>query len=58
MALSGHLQELSQRHSALKRQIEEEMGRPGSDELEIRRLKQKKLKLKDEIARLETETRH
>ena len=58
MALSGHLQELSQRHSALKRQIEEEIARPGSDDLEIRRLKQEKLKIKDEIARLEAETRH
>ena len=58
MALSAHLQELSQRHRALKRQIEEEMARPGSDDLEIRRLKQEKLKIKDEITRLEAETRH
>jgi len=58
MALSGHLQELSQRHSALERRIEEEMARPGSDDLEIRRMKQEKLKLKDEITRLESETRH
>lgn len=58
MALAGHLQELAQRHSALKRRIEEEMARPGSDDLEIRRMKQEKLKLKDEITRLEAETRH
>ncbi len=58
MALSGHLQELSQRHSALERRIEQEMARPGSDDLEIRRMKQEKLKLKDEITRLEAETRH
>ncbi|MCH9764467.1 MAG: DUF465 domain-containing protein [Alphaproteobacteria bacterium] len=58
MALSGHLQELSQRHRALERQIEEEMARPGSDDLEIRRMKQEKLKIKDEITRLESETRH
>jgi len=58
MALSGHLQELSHRHSALERRIQEEMARPGSDDLEIRRLKQEKLKLKDEITRLEAATRH
>jgi hypothetical protein len=58
MALEGHLDELSQRHSALKRRIEEEMARPGSNDLEIRRLKQEKLKLKDEIERLQSTVRH
>lgn len=54
MALSAHLQELSERHRALERRIENEVARPGSDDLVIRRLKQEKLKLKDEITRLET----
>lgn len=54
MALSAHLQELSDKHRALERQIEQEVARPGSDDIEIRRLKQEKLKLKDEITRLET----
>ncbi len=58
MALSGHLHELSEKHRQLERRIEEEMARPGSDDLNIRRLKQQKLKLKDEINRLELETRH
>ncbi|MGE3229218.1 MAG: YdcH family protein [Hyphomicrobium sp.] len=58
MALSAHLQELSERHRQLERRIEEEAQRPGSDDVAIRRLKQEKLKLKDEIFRLETETRH
>jgi len=58
MALSAHLQELSVKHRALQRRIEEEMARPGSDDLEIRRLKQEKLKLKDEIERLRFQTRH
>lgn len=57
MALSSHIQELSEKHRQLERQIETEASRPGSDEVEIRRLKQEKLKLKDEIARL-SETRH
>lgn len=58
MALSAHLQELSEKHRQLERRIEEETARPGSDDLTIRRLKQEKLKLKDEIYRLETQTRH
>jgi hypothetical protein len=58
MALSAHLQELSERHRQLERRIEEAVARPGSDDLEIRRMKQEKLKLKDEITRLQSETRH
>lgn len=58
MALSAHLQELSEKHRQLERRIEEEIARPGSDDIEIRRMKQEKLKLKDEIARLSSETRH
>jgi hypothetical protein len=58
MALSAHLQELSEKHRQLERRIEEEMSRPGSDDLVIRRMKQEKLKLKDEISRLSSETKH
>ena len=58
MALSAHLQELSEKHRQLERRIEEEIARPGSDDLEIRRMKQEKLKLKDEMVRLEAQTRH
>lgn len=58
MALSAHLAELTEKHKLLEQKIEEELARPGSDDLEIRRLKQEKLKLKDEIHRLKVETRH
>lgn len=59
MALSAHLQELSEKHRQLERRIQEETARPGSDDLAIRRLKQEKLKLKEQIYRLETTaTRH
>jgi hypothetical protein len=58
MALSSHLAELSEKHRLLERRIEEEEARPGSDDLSIRRLKAEKLKLKDEIARLSSPTRH
>lgn len=59
MALAAHIAELAEKHKTLERKIEEEVARPGSDDLEIHRLKLEKLKLKDEIARLSSEeTRH
>ena len=59
MALNAHLAELSEKHRVLKRRIEEEMARPAIDETRINRLKLEKLKLKDEIAKLEGRaTRH
>ena len=58
MALSAHLAELVEKHRLLERKIEEEMARPGSDELIVRRMKREKLRLKDEIERLAKRTRH
>ena len=57
MALNAHLAELSEKHRLLERRIEQELSRPASDDVKVRRLKREKLKLKDEIARL-SETRH
>jgi len=53
MALNAHLVELSERHTALERKIEEEHSRPHADSLRIAELKRKKLALKDEIQRLQ-----
>lgn len=59
MALAAHIAELAEKHKLLERRIEEEVSRPGSDDLEIHRMKLEKLKLKDEIARLSgNDTRH
>ena len=59
MALAAHIAELAEKHKLLERRIEEEVTRPGSDDLEIHRMKLEKLKLKDEITRLsDSETRH
>lgn len=52
MSLHAHLAELSEKHKLLERRIEEELGRPGSTDVEITRLKLEKLKLKDQITRL------
>ena len=58
MAMSSHLVELAEKHRLLEQRIQEAVTRPGSDDAEIRRLKQEKLKLKDEMERLKTATRH
>lgn len=58
MAMSAHLAELAEKHRALEERIDQAVSSPGSDDLEIRRLKQEKLRLKDEMERLRRETRH
>ncbi|HVY44189.1 MAG: YdcH family protein [Bacteroidota bacterium] len=58
MSLAAHLAELSEKHKLLERRIEEELARPGSNDLEITRMKREKLKLKEEIAKLQSQTRH
>jgi hypothetical protein len=59
MALVAHIAELAEKHKLLQRRIEEAVSRPGSDDLEIHRMKLEKLKLKDQIVRLSaSETRH
>jgi len=58
MALDAHLVELSEKHRALDRRIEEEQARPTADDLKIADLKRQKLRLKDEIERLKYETSH
>jgi len=58
MSLPAHLAELSEKHRLLERKIEEELARPASDHVRVQRLKMEKLKLKDEMERLNKETRH
>jgi hypothetical protein len=58
MALASHLAELSEKHRSLERQIEEELSRPGADDLEIIKLKKEKLRIKDEMVKLQTRTTH
>ncbi len=58
MAIAAHLAELAEKHRALEEKISQEIASPGSDDIEIRRLKREKLRLKDEIERLREATRH
>ncbi len=57
MARSAHLSELAEKHKILDRRISEELARPAADGTTISKLKLQKLKLKDQIAKLE-QTQH
>lgn len=52
MTLSSHLSELRKKHQTLSDTIEAKQRNPGSDDLNIKELKVKKLHLKEEIERL------
>jgi hypothetical protein len=58
MALDAHIAELSEKHRALDRKIEEELARPTADDLKIAEMKRQKLRLKDEIERIKGDVSH
>ncbi|MFO1117799.1 MAG: DUF465 domain-containing protein [Beijerinckiaceae bacterium] len=61
MSMQSHLAELERRHKSLEDEIEKEVLHPSSDDNHVHELKKKKLRLKDEIAKLKgqsTETVH
>jgi len=53
MGLEAHLGELHAKHQALEVELAEALNHPASTDAEIAELKRKKLRLKDEITRLE-----
>ncbi len=55
MSLAAHLEELSEKHQAIHRQIELEMSRPLVDSLKVSELKRRKLRIKEKIERLKAE---
>ena len=58
MSVASHLDQLRDKHEALKEQIKDEERQPGTDNLAIGEMKRRKLQLKDEIARLSGELVH
>ena len=58
MSMESHLAELERRHHALDLEIEEALNHPSTDTLALSELKRRKLLLKDEIARLRSESVH
>jgi hypothetical protein len=56
MSIEAHLAELERRHRALEAEINEAQAHPSIDDLQIVALKRRKLRVKDEIARLQSDT--
>jgi hypothetical protein len=55
MSIEAHLAELERRHRALEAEINEARAHPSIDNLQIVALKRRKLLVKDEIVRLQSE---
>ncbi len=53
MSLKGRISELASKHRELDQEISEEQERPSADDLRIKHLKRKKLKIKEELGWLE-----
>jgi hypothetical protein len=53
MTVAAHLAELSEKHRLLEVKIQEEMARPAADDGRISQWKREKLRLKDEMTKLQ-----
>ena len=56
MALQAHLVELERKHKVLESELHDALVHLSTDDLRIVELKRRKLILRDEIARLKSET--
>ena len=54
MTLQAHLSELISKHKALETELADAIAHPASTDQEIAEIKRRKLKIKDEITRLES----
>jgi hypothetical protein len=55
MTLQAHLGELISKHKALEKELADAIAHPASTDQEIAEIKRRKLKIKDEITRLEAQ---
>ncbi|MGB8314607.1 MAG: DUF465 domain-containing protein [Aestuariivirga sp.] len=55
MTLQAHLSELISKHRALEKELADAVAHPASTDQEIAEIKRRKLKIKDEITRLEAQ---
>jgi hypothetical protein len=58
MSVQAHLGELAAKHRALEAELEDVMSHPASSDAEIAELKRKKLRIKDEMTKLEVQMQH
>jgi len=54
MSLSSHITELRKKHQALSDEVDRALRSPAVSDLQISEMKKQKLRIKEEIARLET----
>ena len=52
MTVDAHIEKLREKHDKVSRAVEQAQRAPGSSDFEIAELKREKLRLKDEITRL------
>ena len=55
MSLQAHLSELAAKHKALESELADALAHPASTDQEIAELKRRKLRIKDEISRIESQ---
>jgi hypothetical protein len=55
MTLQAHLDELVSKHKSLEAELADAIAHPASSDAEIAEIKRKKLKIKDEIMKLEAQ---
>ncbi len=55
MSLQAHLSELISKHRTLEKELADAIAHPASTDQEIADIKRRKLKIKDEITRLESQ---
>ncbi len=55
MTTEGHIAALERRHKELERQIDDEMLHISHDDMMIAALKRKKLEIKDELTKLQSQ---
>jgi hypothetical protein len=54
MSIESHIAELEKKHRAIEKEIEMELLHPNSDDTKVSSLKRKKLRIKDEMVRLQS----
>ena len=55
MSLKNHLDELITKHQALENELRESVAHPATTDSQLAEIKRRKLKIKDEITRIERE---
>ena len=57
MSLKSHLDELTIKHQALEKELKDAVAHPATTDSQLAEIKRRKLKIKDEITRIEREVK-